>query len=265
MNVTGEQLTCVLDGTATATLLRDLITADGVDTVKFLHSQLSQDIVSMAVGDIRWAFLLQPTGKLVALLRVVRSGENTVLLDTDAGHGAGVIEALARFKIRTKCELSLRSGVAFASSWAQRLPHLAEGEGELGEEVADLGAVVRGFPRWGSELSDSTIPNATGLVDRAVSFTKGCYTGQELVERIDSRGGNVPRRLVGVVVEAASDPLSGPNNLLLDGAPVGETTSVRLDPRNGFAVGLAYVGRAVDEASSLRTANGHAARVVVLS
>ena len=52
-----------------------------------------------------------------------------------------------------------------------------------------------GIPRMGAELTDKTIPGETGLIEQTVSFTKGCYTGQELVARIDSRGGHVPRRL----------------------------------------------------------------------
>ena len=265
MSVTAEQLVAVLGGTATATFVRDVIVAEGVDTVKFLHSQLSQDLVSMAVGETKWSFLLQPTGKLVALIRVVRSAENTVELDTDAGHGEAVVEALARFKIRTKCELTLRPGVEHAASWSERLPVLVEGEGTFGGAVSDVCAIVRGFPRWGRELHDSTIPNATGLVDRAASFTKGCYTGQELVERIDSRGGNVPRRLVGLVLAGLPDEVGDDTGLLLDGSPAGDLTSICTDPRTGATVGLAYVSRSVDEASSLVTATGCAARVVVLS
>ena len=263
--VSSEQVASVLDGTATASLVRDVIVADGADTVKFLHSQLSQDLVSMAVGETRWSFLLQPTGKLVALARVVRSAENTVELDTDAGNGQAVVEALTRFKIRTKCELTLRPGVAFAASWAERLPVLVEGEGTFGGDVSEVCAVIRGFPRWGAELHGSTIPNATGLVDRAVNFTKGCYTGQELVERIDSRGGNVPRRLVGLVLAGSPDEIGDDTGLLLYGSPAGDITSTCTDPRTGTTVGLAFVSRSVDESSSLVTATGHAARVVALS
>ncbi len=265
MRVVAEELNAVLAGAATATFVRDVIVADGVDTVKFLHSQLSQDLVSMSLGETRWSFLLQPTGKLVALLRLVRTAENTIEMDTDPGHGDAVVEALARFKIRTKCELTLRPDVAFAASWTQRLPVLVEGEGTFGPAVSDVCAVVRGFPRWGMELTDSTIPNATGLVDRAASFTKGCYTGQELVERIDSRGGNVPRRLVGLELDAPFDDVGADTGLLLDGSPAGDLTSASTDPRTGFTVALAYVNRGVDESSSLSTATGHAARVVVLS
>ena len=265
MMVSAEQLDSALDGSTNATLVRDVIVADGVDTVKFLHSQLSQDLVSMGIGDTRWAFLLQPTGKLVALLRVVRSAETTVVLDTDAGHGDAVVQALSRFKIRTKCDLTLRSNISFVASWSERLPVLAEGVGTLDEAVSDLCAIVRGFPRWGTELKDSTIPNATGLVDRAASFTKGCYTGQELVERIDSRGGNVPRRLVGVAFDATVEDLGDHTELTLDGSAAGDCTSVRLDPRTAQAVALAYVSRSVDASSVLVAATGHAARVVVLS
>lgn len=265
VSTTRFELEGVLEGSITATLVRDVVVAVGPDTVKFLHSQLSQDLVSMAVGDVRWAFLLQPTGKLVALLRVVRSSEEAVILDTDAGHGEAVIDALARFKIRTKCDLTLRANVSFAASWTSRFPELVEAAGALPETVSDLAAVVRGFPRWGTELTDSTIPNATGLVDRAASFTKGCYTGQELVERIDSRGGNVPRRLVGVAVEASVEELGGDATLMLGGTAVGELTSVRSDPRTSQSVALAYVSRTVDENSALCTAGGHLALVVPLS
>ena len=55
--------------------------------------------------------------------------------------------------------------------------------------------IAAGIPRMGAELTDKTIPGETGLIELTVSFTKGCYTGQELVARIDSRGGNVPRHL----------------------------------------------------------------------
>jgi tRNA-modifying protein YgfZ len=109
---------------------RDVIVAEGPDTVKFLHSQLSQDIASMSPGEVRWSFLLQPTGKLVSLLRVVRHADGDGLsLDTDAGHGSAVVEALSRFKIRTKCELSLQPSVPFTATWSGRLPELAPAVG----------------------------------------------------------------------------------------------------------------------------------------
>ena len=71
-----------------------------------------------------------------------------------------------------------------------------------------------GIPRMGAELTDKTIPGETGLIERTVSFTKGCYTGQELVARIDSRGGNVPRHLRRLVPAGRA---SRPAPTLIDG------------------------------------------------
>ena len=61
----------------------------------------------------------------------------------------------------------------------------------------EIARIESGIVRMGSELTERTIPAETGLIDRTVSFTKGCYTGQELVARIDSRGSKVARRLCG--------------------------------------------------------------------
>ncbi|MCU1489162.1 MAG: folate-binding protein YgfZ, partial [Acidimicrobiaceae bacterium] len=107
--------------------------------------------------------------------------------------------------------------------------------------------IEAGIPRMGRELDDSVIPYEAGLVEQTVSFTKGCYTGQELVARLDARGANVPRRLRGVLL------LPGPPDLLptvgdtirFGGKQVGRLTSVAWSPRRGAGVALAYVGRAV--------------------
>jgi len=82
------------------------------------------------------------------------------------------------------------------------------------------------------------------VVERAVSFTKGCFVGQELVARIDSRGGNVPRRLRGLVVEGDVVPPAGAAVLAGD-REVGRVTSAARSPARG-PVALAYLGRAVD-------------------
>jgi len=97
----------------------------------------------------------------------------------------------------------------------------------------------------GRELDERTIPAEAGIVDVTVSFTKGCYTGQELVARIDSRGGNVSRRLRGLVF-AADDPVPPPGAAVWHAdKQVGALTSVSRSPGSGAPVALAYVGRAV--------------------
>ena len=85
----------------------------------------------------------------------------------------------------------------------------------------------------GAELTENTIPAEAGqwVIDQSVSFTKGCYTGQELVARIDSRGGNVPRHLRGVVIEGDVPPVGAA--VVVDEAEVGTLTSVSRSPDAG--------------------------------
>jgi folate-binding protein YgfZ len=275
---------------------RDVTRATGPDTVAFLQGQLSQD-VDLAVGDSAWAFLLQPQGKVVALLRVTRRADDEYLLDTDGGFGPAVLERLQRYKLRVKCELepldwhclALRgpraADVAGAldppadvtvatADWPGwpgvdllgPSPAAPDGVRVCSPEAYEVVRIEAGVPAMGSELDERTIPAEAGIVPQTVSFTKGCYTGQELVARIDSRGGNVPRHLRGVVVTADSAPPVGAV-VQADGKDVGALTSVAVSPGLGGPVALAYVGRAVSPPAEVTLAwdGGTApARVLVL-
>jgi len=141
--------------------------------------------------------------------------------------------------------------------------------------------VEAGFPRHGDELDERTIPAEAGLVEASVSFTKGCYTGQELVARIDSRGSNVPRRLRGLLLSGAAEAGARLVDLATIGEPVapaapgsagkevGRLTSVARSPRLGW-VALGYVGRSVELGATLAVRDAEAkgggveARVQVL-
>ncbi len=250
---------------------RDVIRASGSDTEAFLQGQLSQDIVGFELGQDRWSLLLQPQGKLVALLRVSRTADEEFLLDVAEGWGQQVIDGLERFKLRTRCDLEL-------STWewlAYRGPASTELEaaapivasvqwaGVPGLDVVGPGvepdptvrlvdpAVVEalrieaGVAEMGTELDERTIPAAAGIVDLAVSFTKGCYTGQELVARIDSRGANTPQRLRGVIVGGDTVP-DVSATIEVGGEAVGGLTSVAWSAALGSSVALAYVKRAVE-------------------
>ncbi len=87
---------------------------------------------------------------------------------------------------------------------------LPEGITACGPEAVEACRIVSGLPAMGSELTDKTIAAEAGLVERTVSFTKGCYTGQELVARLDARGSKVAKRLVGLVggTDPAGDALA---------------------------------------------------------
>lgn len=125
-----------------------------------------------------------------------------------------------------------------------------------------------GVPRLGAELTDETIPAEAGswVIDRSVSFTKGCYTGQELVARVDSRGSNVPRPVRGLVIESDEDDLPGPGDVVTAGGDeVGRLTSVAWSPGQGAAVALAPVRRTVEPGAEVRVGDtGRTARVVAI-
>jgi len=246
---------------------RDVVRVHGPEAIAFLQGQLSQDIEALAVGASAWSLLLQPTGKVEALLRATRGGDDDVLLDVGAGFGEAVRRRLARFKLRTQVELDLeaRSGHAVRGPGADAvappgaLPagwpgvegfDVLEGPPPTGVPLVYAGAleVLRievGVPAMGAELTDATIPAEAGqwLIDASVSFTKGCYTGQELVARIDSRGGNVPRPLRGLLVDG--DPVPVGTTVGLAGKDVGVVTSSGWSPALG-AVALAPLARSVE-------------------
>lgn len=135
------------------------------------------------------------------------------------------------------------SGFDLLASGDEALPAL---DVPLGDPAAfEAARIEAGVPALGRELTDKTIPQEAGaLVEHTVSFTKGCFTGQELVARLDARGGNVAWRLRGVVLAPEAQDRSG--TPLVDGdREVGRLTSVSWSPRFAAPVGLCYVRRDV--------------------
>lgn len=221
---------------------RDVVQVAGADALTYLHSQLSQEIRPLTVGQSAWSFLLQPTGKVDVLLRVSRAADDVFVLDTDAGYGDVMVARLNRFKIRVKAEVEVLQWHCIAvrgeqpvsaeglASWGGGVDVLAQSPAPPADAVAgtsdDLLAarIAAAWPAMGSEIvPGETIPAETGMVALAVNFTKGCYPGQELVERMDSRGASAPRSLRSVNVP----PGTGVgDDYVLDGQKVGVVTSV---------------------------------------
>jgi tRNA-modifying protein YgfZ len=264
-----------------AWLARDVVRVTGSESGAFLQGQLSQDIARIAPEASSWSWVLAPTGKVDALLRITRMSDDTWILDTDAGWGAGVVARLERFKLRTKVQfeaLDWRVLAVRGSGWdpgglggsiavepwpgiagwdvfsppAAAVETIEDSAPLLGDEEVEVARIRSLIPAMGSELTSSTIPEETGLVDMTVSFDKGCYTGQELVARIDSRGGHVARRLRFLQLSAPCEP----GTALFDGdREAGVVTSVAHSSRSGWAdlgwVGLGYVRRGFDPPLSL--------------
>jgi folate-binding protein YgfZ len=267
----------------------------GPDASPYLQGQLSQDVAALAVGASAPTFVLAPTGKVDAWGRVTRRAEDEFVLDLDGGHGEALLARLRRFLLRTKADVdpldwravALRGPGAGAAADAApaelRVPAGwpgVEGVDLLGPDVAPPPGVATvgsdayeslriraGVPAMGAELSESTIPAEAGqwVIDASIDFTKGCFTGQELVARIDSRGGHVPRPLRGLVVPGDGAPAVG-DRVVVGGDEVGRVTSVAPRPGGG-SVAMAVVGRAVTppaDASLVGTGGGPARAATVV-
>jgi folate-binding protein YgfZ len=241
---------------------RDVITARGADARTFLHSQLSNDIASLAVGASRYSFVLEPTGKLTALVRVKCESDDSFVIDFDEGCGQSALARLNRFKIRVKCDfesstaqmLALRGldpatrGVALAVPGAVAAWRSGDGAVDVfGADSQDARDIIAGiaisdrddierervrcaWPVFGIDIDDDCLPAETSLVDECVSFTKGCYPGQELVERMDSRGSTAPRRLMRLPARTArGDTAVAGTPYVHEGVVLGRCTSVAGD------------------------------------
>jgi folate-binding protein YgfZ len=137
---------------------------------------------------------------------------------------------------------------------------LAAGAVAVDEAAAELVRVESGRPRYGFDLDDTTIPQEAGLNDRAVSFTKGCYVGQETVARLHWRG-KPNRHLRGLRLSAPA-PTGTP--LRLGDREVGRLGSLAVSPRHG-PIALAIVRREASVGDTLAVGDGSVtARVVEL-
>ena len=258
-----------------AVVRRDAVRATGPDAATFLQGQISQDVEAVSLGDSAWSLILAPQGKVEAWFRLTRLGENEFLVDLDAGFAEALVARLERFKLRVDATfkilegwqmLSIR-GSSGGSDGLEVVPAELRAEVEwpgfegvdlLGPEVSlpagteastaamEVARIRAGWPSMGRELTERTIPaEVGGLVESSVSFTKGCYTGQELVARIDSRGGNVPRPVRLIEIRGGVEVSPGAE-ITVDGRAAGEVTSAAEDQAHGVTVALGPVHRRVE-------------------
>jgi tRNA-modifying protein YgfZ len=200
------------------------VVVEGPDALTYLHSQIAQDVRGLDVGASAWTLVLEPSGKVESLARVTRTGDDRFDFDTDAGFGEALAARLNRFKIRVEAEITVVPAASAAPS-----------------DEHEAARVAAGWPRMGAEIvPGQTIPAVTGVVPVAVNFAKGCYPGQELVERMDSRGADAPMSLR--IVDLPAGAVVG-DPLVVDGVEVGSITSV--SPAGALALALVRRGHDV--------------------
>jgi folate-binding protein YgfZ len=122
------------------------------------------------------------------------------------------------------------------------------GAREVSAGTVSVTRIEAGRPEFGVDMDEHTIPLEAGIEERAISLTKGCYVGQEVIIRVLHRGqGRVARRLVGLIADAAGGPLASGQHLQRDGKDVGKITSAVESPRLKRPIALGYVHRESSE------------------
>jgi tRNA-modifying protein YgfZ len=232
---------------------RDYVAVRGPDAMDFLQRMVSNDVERAPCR----ALLLTPKARVIAPLVVVQRSEDDFLLLTEEGLSEVVRSALLRVRFAAKVEIEPEdhtSVLFFDEGQADGLPNDefgapavevldAEPPAELvDEEQLERMRIRAGRPRWGREIDDRVLPAEAGLTETHVSFTKGCYPGQEPIARLQYRGkANRALRVLEVEGQPESD-----TDVLHGDKVVGRITS------SVPGLALAYVRTDVPEAAELK-------------
>ena len=281
-DVTAEYL-AIREGAGLVSNQHEAVRVTGGDAISFLQGLISQDVGS-APGSVARSLLLSPQGKLRALLWVLIGEQEAVLITDPGSSESVVSDLTRyRIRVDVQIEpveppifelwgpeaadVLQRAGAGVESGWQNigdgwvaRVPLggldryllvgidpdslMEHGAVRCGEQAAAAVRIEAGEPKMKIDVDESTIPQESGLVADGVSFTKGCYLGQELVARIDSRG-HVNRHLRGLIVgenvlpPSNSEVVSGDKAVGVVGT-VAESLSLRAP------VALALVRREVE-------------------
>ena len=216
----------------------------GRDAEDFLQRMLSNDVTAAPCE----ALLLTAKARVIAPLRVWRRGPDDFLLLTEPELGDVVLGQLRRFRFAAKCEIEPEEHVStIVFGGADGIPNDDYGieavevldeeiEPTMSQDELELLRIRAATPRWGRELDDRVLPAEAGLDERAISFTKGCYPGQEPIARLHFRG-HANRRLR--VLEIETDELPEYDaEILQAGKAVGRVTSAGRDGDRVLALGF---------------------------
>jgi tRNA-modifying protein YgfZ len=252
---------------------RGRIIARGRDAARFLHNVSSNDVKKMVHGETCYAFLLTPQGRIVADLYLLSLGDR-FLIDTEPELRAKVQQQILKYKVADQVELQdvTDEGIAIGVEGpgapaiapppeefrvvrltvtgqpGYRIYSEAAKKDEIIRYLEAAGAVAataedartvrieNGKPRYGEDILETSLPQETEQM-QAVSFTKGCYIGQEIVERIRARG-HVNRHLVRLELDGTELPAPGKQTIHGQEA---EVMSAVYSPEMGKVIALAYV------------------------
>jgi folate-binding protein YgfZ len=238
---------------------REFVRVAGPAAADYLQRMVSNDVEALSPGEACPALLLTAKARVVAPLVVLRRADDDFLVLTEPGLGDVVLSQLTRMRLRAQCEIEpeqhesvlvFGGAEGFATDWPGARELIDSGlEVTLSEEELELRRIESGVPRWEREIDDRVLPAEAGLDKTHVSFSKGCYPGQEPVARLHFRGH--PNRALRVLELGELPEYDAP--LVHDGREVGRVTSAaRRD--DGTVVALAYVRTEVPDDAPLALA-----------
>jgi folate-binding protein YgfZ len=236
----------------TAPRPRSFVRVAGPDAADYLQRMVSNDVEALEVGESCEALLLTAKARVIAPLRVLRRADDDFLLLTEPELGERVQAELVRMRFAAKAEIEPEEHTStlvfderpdgaiandeFGRAAWEVLDVSLDGE-RVGEDELERMRIEAGTPRFGRDIDDRVLPAEAGLTSRAVSFTKGCYPGQEPIARQHYRG-KLNRRLRVLKLSAPSEPET---EIVYAAKTVGRITSVA----DGLALG--YVRTEVPE------------------
>ncbi|MEM8610226.1 MAG: hypothetical protein AAGF92_24265 [Myxococcota bacterium] len=274
-----EQQVAWLEQTVGVRRLHDraIVEVSGDDAATWLQGQLTNQLEGLEPGGSVYGFILSLKGRVMADVWVL-ARDTDFWLDVPASEVSALLERLDRYIIMEDVDLTHRDDVVIFTAqgphasrleakrwpsdllglggtvsvfptaeadtaWTTYLHEATElGGGEIGDEAWTRAFVKHGQPRFGSDFSDDTYPQETGLTDAAVSFNKGCYVGQETVVMLQNRG-KAPKVLWQWAIDTTEAPARG-TPITKDGANVGVVTSAVED--RGAVVALGFLKRGHD-------------------
>ena len=220
---------------------RAFIRVSGPDAEDYLQRMVSNDV---AAADACDALLLTPKARIVAPLRILRRAQDDFLLLTEPELGDVVRAQLQRARFAARAEIEPEQHQSWLVLGGDEVLDERPAGDEASEAEFERWRIESGIPRWGAELDDRVLPAEAGLEATHISFSKGCYPGQEPIARQHHRG-KVNRRLRILDVNGEVSP---GDELILDGKTVGRITSAVP------GIALAYVRTEVPEDAQLQIA-----------
>jgi folate-binding protein YgfZ len=252
---------------------RGLVSVHGSEAVQFLDGMISNDMKTLEDGARMLAAFPDAKGRLVAIVRVVRQGEQ-YLIETEEATRQKVFDNLFRFTMAGDffvedlsetysfirvfdrsfipitppyTEFDTKYGTDYfvhaedAGDFVGELKYLDAPE--ISDDVFEVMRIEQGIPLYGVDMDETTIVPELGL-EGLISYEKGCYIGQEIIARIHFRG-HVAKRLAGLLLPAEimtpGTDLKGLDLASPDGKNAGRITSVTVSPALDKTIALAYV------------------------